>query len=115
MSQGSVSPIDASGKLADNVMHFARVLRAAGLPVGPDKVIDALKALQIAGVERRADFYCTLPAVSLARREQSELYARPSHFSWRAPRRLGRGMALSLPQVIGRVPDEQPEPASRLA
>jgi uncharacterized protein len=36
---------ESSGKLAENVMHFARVLRGAGLPVGPDRVIDALNAL----------------------------------------------------------------------
>jgi len=42
------------GKLAENVMHFARLLRGAGLPVGPDRVIDALDALQIAGLERNA-------------------------------------------------------------
>src|SRR5215468_10449479 len=115
MSQGSVSPIDASGKLADNVMHFARVLRAAGLPVGPDKVIDALKALQIAGVERRDDFYWTLAAVFLDRREQFEIYDQAFHIFWRDPKLLERVMALFLPQVIGRVPDEQPELASRLA
>jgi len=42
-----------SGKLAENVMHFARVLRGAGLPVGPAKVIDGLKALQAAGIGSR--------------------------------------------------------------
>ena len=31
------------GKLAENIMHFARVLRAAGLPVGPGKVLDAIQ------------------------------------------------------------------------
>src|SRR5262250_1450536 len=103
MSQGSVSPIDASGKLADNVMHFARVLRAAGLPVGPDKVIDALKALQIAGVERRDDFYWTLAAVFLDRREQFELFDQAFHIFWRDPKMLERVMALLLPQVYARV------------
>src|SRR5262247_2391081 len=115
MSRATVPPIDASGKLADNVMHFARVLRAAGLPVGPDKVIDALKALQIAGVERRDDFYWTLAAVFLDRREQFEIYDQAFHIFWRDPKLLERVMALFLPQVIGRVPDEQPELASRLA
>jgi uncharacterized protein len=33
-----------SGKLAENIMHFARVLRKAGLPVGPGAVLDALDA-----------------------------------------------------------------------
>ncbi len=35
------------GKLGENVVHFARVLRAAGMQVGPAKVLDALNALQI--------------------------------------------------------------------
>ena len=36
----------AGGRFARNVMHFARALRAAGLPVGPGRVIDALKAVE---------------------------------------------------------------------
>ncbi len=48
-------PIDA-GRLVENIMHFARVLRAAGLPVGPGKVLDAIRAVQSAGIQRRDDF-----------------------------------------------------------
>ena len=104
-----------SGKLAENVMHFGRLLRGAGLPVGPDKVIDALKALQIAGVERRDDFYWTLASLFLDRREQFELYDQAFHIFWRDPKLLERVMALLLPQVIGRTPEEQPELSSRVA
>ena len=50
-------PTTEGGHLGDNVMHFARVLRAAGIPVGPDRVIDALRALEATGVARRDDFY----------------------------------------------------------
>jgi uncharacterized protein with von Willebrand factor type A (vWA) domain len=35
--------------LAENVMHFARLLRAAGLRIGPDRVVDCVKALDMAG------------------------------------------------------------------
>src|SRR3990172_2225264 len=115
MARVAVPPLQPSGKLAENVMHFARVLRAAGLPVGPDKVIDALKALQIAGVERRDDFYWTLAAVFLDRHEQFELYDQAFHIFWRDPKLLERVMALLLPQVIGRTPEGEPELASRVA
>jgi len=104
-----------SGKLAENVMHFARVLRGAGLPVGPDKVIDALRALQVAGIERRDDFYWTLAAVFLDRREQFELYDQAFHIFWRDPRMLERVMALFLPKVHGRADPDEPTPAARLA
>jgi len=44
-------------------VHFARVLRRAGLPIGPAKVIDALAAVQAVGLERRDDFRYALAAV----------------------------------------------------
>ena len=54
MSLG-LEPIGSPGHLAENVMHFTRLLRAAGLRVGPDRVIDCVQALEIAGAERRED------------------------------------------------------------
>jgi uncharacterized protein with von Willebrand factor type A (vWA) domain len=90
-----------AGKLAENVMHFARVLRAAGLPIGPDRVIDALRALQAAGMARREDFYWTLAAVFLSKREQQELFDQAFHIFWRDPQMLARIMRLLLPQSHG--------------
>ena len=31
----------SEGRLFENIMHFARVLRGAGLPIGPGQVLDA--------------------------------------------------------------------------
>ena len=28
------------GRMTENIMHFARLLRAAGLPLGPGKVLE---------------------------------------------------------------------------
>jgi hypothetical protein len=113
--QVHVPAAGSSGKLAENVMHFARVLRSAGLPVGPGKVLDALAALEIAGVERRDDFYWTLAAVFIDRREQFDLFDQAFHIFWRDPKMLERVMSLFLPQVYGRAQTEQPEMANRLA
>ena len=93
-------------------MHFARVLRAAGLPIGPDRVLDAVRALEVAGLERREDFYWTLASVFLARREQFEIYDQAFHIFWRDPQLLERVMAMFLPQVYGRQAREEPQPAS---
>jgi uncharacterized protein with von Willebrand factor type A (vWA) domain len=92
----------ATGKLAENVMHFARVLRAAGLPIGPDRVVDALRALEAAGIERREDFYWTLAAVFLSKREQQELFDQAFHIFWRDPQMLERIMSLLLPRIYRR-------------
>ena len=116
VSRPMTATSDGSGRLAENVMHFARVLRGAGIPVGPDRVIDALRALEVAGIERRDDFYWTLAAVFLDRREQFELFDQAFHIFWRDPHMLERVMALMLPKVYGRgQAEEPPQPPSRLA
>jgi hypothetical protein len=106
----------ATGKLAENIMHFARVLRAAGLPIGPDRIIDALRALETAGIERREDFYWTLAAVFLSKREQQELFDQAFHIFWRDPQMLERIMSLLLPQIYGSAGQtEQPQAGKRLS
>jgi len=102
-------------KLADNIMHFARVLRGAGIPVGPDRVIDALQALQLAGISTREDFYWTLASVFVDRHEQFEIFDQAFHVFWRNPQLLERVMALLLPQVRGRVPEADKPLAKRIA
>ena len=105
---------ESAGRLAENVMHFGRLLRAAGLPVGPDRVLDALDALQVAGVERRDDFYWTLASVFLGRRDQFDLYDQAFRVFWRDPRHALR--VRHLPEVRGRIPrdDREQELSARL-
>src|SRR4249919_712770 len=66
--------VGESGRLADNIVHFARALRAAGIPVGPGAVLDALEAVKAAGVGAKDDFYWTLHAVFVKRHEHSLLF-----------------------------------------
>ncbi len=89
------------GRLLENIMHFARVLRAAGLPIGPGKVIDAVRAVEAAGLGRRDDFYWALHAVFVNRREQKELFNQAFHIFWRNPRILERLMSLLPPAATG--------------
>jgi hypothetical protein len=108
-------PSASHGKLAENVMHFARLLRAAGLPVGPNKVLGALQALQVAGLDRRDDFYWTLACVFIDRREQFELFDQAFHIFWRDPKLLERAMSMLMPTVYGRMEEEGTPPPNRLA
>jgi hypothetical protein len=64
----------SSGHLAENIVYFARALRAAGIPLGPRSVIDALAAVRAAGLRRRDDFYWTLHAVFVKRHEHFLLF-----------------------------------------
>ncbi len=86
--------------LAENVVHFARALRKAGVPVGPDRVIDGLRALALSGVHNREDFYWTLASVFLSRHEQLELFEHAFRLFWRERFLLDRALqdsALSTP------------------
>ena len=42
------------GKLAENILHFARLLRSAGLPIGPGIVIDAITAVNKIELSKRS-------------------------------------------------------------
>jgi uncharacterized protein with von Willebrand factor type A (vWA) domain len=101
------------GKLARNVMHFARALRAAGLPVGPGRVIEALRALDAIGIGDRQDLYWTLHAVFVNRRDQWALFDQCFHIFWRDPKLLERMMGLLLPQLQAENPPPPETDASR--
>ncbi len=87
------------GRFAANIMHFARCLRAAGLPVGPGKVLEAIRAVDAIGIGGREDFYWTLHAVFVNRRDQRELFDQAFHIFWRKPDLLEKMMQLLLPTI----------------
>jgi uncharacterized protein with von Willebrand factor type A (vWA) domain len=91
-------------KLAENVLHFARVLRACGIPIGTDKVMDAVRSLPIAGLERRADWHATLSALFLTRHEHQAIFDEAFERFWRDPAIEERLRAMLLPRVSGRTP-----------
>ncbi|HEX9184668.1 MAG TPA: VWA domain-containing protein [Burkholderiales bacterium] len=102
------------GKLVENVMHFARLLRAAGMRVGPDRVIDCVKALEIAGTERRDDWYWTMSAVLLSREEQRPVFDQAFRLFWRDPKLTEKMMQLLLPKTYGRTPKPEEQQSQRL-
>ena len=73
----------AEGQLFDRLIAFARLLRRAGIPVGPGAVIDALSAVEIAGIGMRADFYWTLHSVLIKRHEHHAVFYEAFHRFWR--------------------------------
>src|SRR4249920_2283284 len=93
---------DPQGKLAENILYFARALRAAGLPVGPGAVLDALAAVRAAGVGTRDDFYWTLHAVLVKRHEHSILFDQAFRIFFRRRAYVERLMAMMMPQAMSR-------------
>ncbi|WP_170311786.1 vWA domain-containing protein [Sulfitobacter sabulilitoris] len=97
------APLDLpeNPKLAGNITHFARALRRAGLPIGPGRVIDAIRAVQAAGFTDKRDFYWTLHACFVNRPEHRQVFGQIFRLYWRDPRYLEHMMAAMLPAVRG--------------
>ena len=106
------------GRLAENVMHFSRLLRAAGMRIGSGRVIDCVRALEIAGAHqfplRREDWYWTMSAVLLSRQEQRAIFDQAFRIFWRDPKLAERMMSLMLPQAYGRTAKPEQQQSQRL-
>src|ERR1700740_3629026 len=99
-----------TGNIADNVVGFARALRAAGLPVGPGAVIDAMNALQAIEIGNRADVFATLQAIFVKRHEHALIFKQAFDLFFRATEEW-KHLLDSVP-----LPDhakKKPPPASR--
>ncbi len=105
-----------AGRLVENLMFFARTLRAAGLPIGPGRVVEALRAVEAVGIGRREDFYWTLHSVFVNRQDQRPIFDQAFHVFWRNPKLLERMMAMLLPTLTtGEDADRGEELSRRLA
>ena len=93
-----------SGRLAQNILYFARALRDAGLPVGPGSVLDALAAVEAAGIGDRADFYATLHAVLVKKREHSVLFDQAFRIFWKRKGFLEKLIAMMSPEADPKKP-----------
>lgn len=87
-----------AGKLAFNIMHFGRLLRAAGLPVGPAHLVTAVETVETTGVLRKDDMFWALHAAFVKRREEEDLFAEAFELFWRDPFGGPDAMSLLLPR-----------------
>jgi uncharacterized protein len=99
---------EQDGRLADNLVHFARALRTAGIPVGPGAVLDALAAVETAGIGTREDFYWILHAVLVKRHEHSLLFEQAFRIFFRRRASIDKLLAAMLPQAP--VPENEKAP-----
>jgi len=104
----------SEGRLAENIVYFARALRAVGIPVGPGAVLDALAAVRAAGLGARDDFYWTLHAVFVKRHEHSLIFDQAFRIFFRKRAYLDKLMASLLPQPPQRPPETAKPGAQRV-
>jgi hypothetical protein len=102
-------------QLVRNITHFARALRKAGLPAGPGRVADAIRAVEAAGFTDRDDFFYTLRACFTSRPEHRPVYAQIFRLYWRDPRYLEHMMSMLLPSVQGVAEERAAQAAEKRA
>lgn len=102
-------------RLGHNITHFARALRKAGVPVGPGRVIDAIRAVEAAGFTSRSDFFYALRACFVSRPEHRAVFAQIFRLYWRDPRYMEHMMAMMLPAIRGVQEDRTAQAAEKRA
>jgi uncharacterized protein len=96
LQTGEAAP---ASKLAENVVHFTRLLRRAGLRLGPASALDALAAATAVDVLHRGELYWALHAVLVKRPEDFDLFDQAFRLFWRDPLGGDPALAQLLPHV----------------
>ena len=93
----SRSSAAADGRIADNIVYFARALRKAGMRVGPASVKDAIEAVLVSGIGTRDDFYWTLHSVLVKRREDRQVFDEAFRLFWKSRELIEKLIAMFSP------------------
>lgn len=115
MVQFADLPLPEKPKLAQNITHFARALRRAGLRIGPGQVIDAIRAVEVAGFSEKPDFYWVLHACFVRKPDDRAVFAQVFRLYWRDPQFLEHMMSMLTPMVRGVNEAPDPKAAERRA
>jgi len=105
--------MESAPTLAANVMHFARLLRRAGLPVGPAETLAAQQALTRIDLASQAQTRTALRAVMTHRREHQEVFDQAFALFWRDPSAAEQAAAMALLEAQKEMQPERPPPTSR--
>jgi uncharacterized protein len=107
----ATTPAKPDGRIADNIVYFARTLRKAGMRVGPASVKDAIEAVLAAGIGSRDDFYWTLHAVLVSRHEDHATFDEAFRLYWRSRELIEKMLAMFSPIAPDRQERQKPRAA----
>ena len=104
------------GHLPANLMHFARLLRRAGLPLGPADLIAAAEAMACVDLGRRDEVRAALRATLVHRHEHQSLFDQAFLLFWRDPEAARQAAAMAaLASILSAKPARAQAGARRLA
>ena len=99
--------------LAANVLHFARLLRRAGLPVGPAETIAAQQALTRVDLGSKLQARTALRTAMVHRHEHQEVFDQAFALFWRDPTAARQAAAMALLEAQKEKKTERPGAGSR--
>lgn len=102
---------ETPGRLTENIAHFARALRKAGIRVGPAQVQATIEAVALTGFTRREDFRHTLRATMVHRAEDLEVFDQIFGLFWRDPEFIEQMIHMMSP-VMRKEPEKKPKKAA---
>lgn len=115
MARKPEAGLEVGGHLAENVVYFARTLRAAGMRLGPGAALDAVAALEAIGLGHRDEFRAALQAVFVKRRQDAELFDQAFRLFWRRRALLEKLMATMMPIAPANPDDKRKNTLRRLS
>ncbi len=109
----NAAALDTDGKLTDNIVHFTRALRKAGVVTGTAQLQTCIQALATAGFSHKADFYHVLQCTLISRADDLPVFHQLFSLFWRNPEFLQQ-VVLGSEQAIEDNAEAAP-PAQRRA
>ena len=94
--------------LAERITGFGRLLRSAGMKLGPGHILGGIEALGAVEVTRRDEFFWALHAAWVTRAEDRELFREAFRLFWRAPDRPVNRVLEELLALSRFTPDRPP-------
>ncbi len=99
--------------LSLNILHFARMLRRAGLPVGPADMLAAQQAMALIDIGSRVQVHTCLRTTLIHRHEFAEMFDTAFQLFWRDPEAGKFAAAMGLMEGQKERPPERAPPGSR--
>lgn len=92
------------GKMADNIVGFARTLRRAGFPMDSERISVALESALLIGLEEKEDFRAALEATMVCRQQDLEVFEQLFEAYFRNPELTQQLLAQLLPKTTEAAP-----------
>ena len=96
-------------KLDKNVIFFARLLRASGISLSSDSILEAIESIKLVGIENKKSFFYALQTCLIKRPEDMKIFAQAFSLFWQNPKFRDRIRELLLPQTRMQGAEEEKE------